>query len=227
MNQQLSKFLHFNDTCPVCEEPLTLYSNCSDKMLWKAKRHKNEYHFEPYKLISEPFNQDDRMILSEDSGNIKISFQTLSSFKNEIKTWNMNFFYLCNKSGLNIATSYFDLNAYNACYFRSTPWMEFKWNNSDWSLKTVNPDHDKLVVCDESFCFKQITPELEKVYIMNLDYETSKTRLWHYSANAIQRDDSQYEPKVFEKEMPLLSVRPKFEQKEKLIDRLDSWILIS
>lgn len=225
----ISKFLNFNNTCPICAEPLTLYMQCQDKMLWKASVDGNQYHFEPYKLINEPFKDTDKMILTDNLGTVDIKFETELSNSNEIKTWELNFFYLCNRSGLNINGKYgFDFNAYYACYYRGTPYMEFKaMPNKTWELKVINPDHEKVSTSDESFCFKQISPELEKVYIVNFDYEASKTRLWHYSANMTQRDDQYYEPNVFEKEMPLVSIRPKFEDQQKFIERLDGWILMS
>lgn len=224
----LSEFLKFNHNCPICDEPLTLYMQCNDNTLWKSTRKDNKYTFEPYKLINHPFTKEDVMEVIVDGDNVGFTF-TGSDLKREYKTWNLNFSVMCNKSGFNIKGNYsYDINPYYACYVRTTPWMEFKQTEEKvWELNVINPDHDKLTNLDENFCFKVITNDLEKVYMLNLDYESDKTRLWHYVVTAAQRDDEHYEPKLFEKEMPLMGVRPKFENKDKFIDRMDSWILIS
>lgn len=224
----MNKFLDFNKTCPICAEPLSLYMQCNDNTLWKSEKIGNEYHFSPYKLVNAPFTKDDSMVLTDNITSFDIQFEG-SEIKREFKSWQLNFFMLCNKSGINVKGDYaFDINPYYGCYVRTTPWMEFKqMDKKVWELNVINPDHKDLVNIDENFCFKVINNELEKVYMLNLDYESDKTRLWHYTVTSAQRDDEYFEPKLFEKEMPLVGVRPKFENKDKFIDRMDSWILIS
>jgi hypothetical protein len=70
---------------------------------------------------------------------------------------------------------------------------------------------------------------LEKVYLVNLDHENSHTQLWHYSVTDEQKKQEHFKPNVFDKKMPLLTVRPKLdlEEREKLITRFDNWILMS
>jgi hypothetical protein len=227
---KLNEFLKFNNNCPICDEPLSLYMQCDDKTLWKSKKKGNKYTFTPYKLINAPFTADDVMELY-DNGEDGVEFKFEGSdIKREYKTWSLNFSYICNRSGINVKGNYaYDINPYYACYVRTTPWMEFKHmpEGKVWELNVINPDHVNLTNLDENFCFKVITNDVEKVYMLNLDYESDKTRLWHYVVTAAQRDDEHYEPKLFSKEMPLVGMRPKFENKTKFIDRMDSWILIS
>ena len=223
----LKSFLDFNHTCPVCAEPLTLYMQCNDNSLWAANKIKNGFVFNPYKVVNEPFNSADSITLYTNSAEPRFEFNG-QFVSRDFKTWFLNFFYMCNRAGLNVkGTSGFDFNPYYACYFRSSPWLEFVKEGNSWNLKTVNPDDDVRVNNDETFCFKQVDQDKEKVYVLNLDYETDKTRLWHYVATTTQRDDEFYEPSLFEKEMPLVNTRPKFENKDKFIDRMDSWILMS
>jgi hypothetical protein len=224
----LNDFLNFNNSCPVCDEPLTLYMQCNDNTLWESKKKGNKYNFKPYKLVNSPFTKNDSMKLTVNTHGVDIEFDGVD-IKRNFKTWNLNFFLLCNRSGLNIKGTYaYDINPYYGCYVRTTPWMEFKSNvDKSWELNVINPDHVKLSTVDENFCFKVINSDLEKVYMLNLDYKESKTRLWYYTANAFQRDDKHYEPNLFEKEMPLVGVRPNFTDKNKFISRMDSWILIS
>ena len=46
---------------------------------------------------------------------------------------------------------------------------------------------------------------------------------------AEQRQDITFKPSIFEKELPELTVRPKLgiEDRDKLINKLDSWVLMS
>lgn len=225
---KLNEFLDFNKTCPICAEPLTLYMQCNDNTLWLSKKDNNNYHFSPYKLVNSPFTNEDSMKLTISDDKFDIEFDG-DNIKKEFKTWQLNFFMLCNRSGINIKGDYaFDINPYYGCYVRTTPWMEFKQlDNKSWELNVINPDHKNLVNVDENFCFKVINDELEKVYMLNFDYEFDKTRLWHYTATSKQRDDEYYEPNLFEKEMPLVGIRPNFDDKDKFVDRMNNWILIS
>ena len=232
---KLKEFIKFNNTCPICAEPLTLYMQCNDNSLWKSVKRKDHFHFTPYKLLNHPFDKNDHLDLYyKDS----INFDFIGpSTKKGVKTWNFNFFYLCNKSGLNIKGNYaYDINPYYGCYVRYSPWMEFrslkderlvfKDGAPNWECCVINPDHKELINVDENFCFKVVNNDLEKVYMLNFDFEESKTRLWFYTATSDQRNDEYYEPKLFDKEMPLIS-RPNFKNKEKFISRMDNWILMS
>lgn len=228
----LNDFLKFNDACPVCNEPLTLYMQCNDNTLWAANKsgRNKHYHFKPYKLMNHPFTQHDSMTLYDHLDYVDLKFEG-DHLEQRSKTWNLNFFMLCNRSGINVKGNYaFDINPYYGCYMRATPWMEFRITDNKekkWELNVINPDHANLTNVDENFCFKVVNNDLEKVYMLNFDYEESKTKLWHYTATAAQRSDEYYEPKLFDKEMPLVSHRPDFKKKEKFIERMNNWILIS
>lgn len=93
----------------------------------------------------------------------------------------------------------------------------------------VNPDFKDLIQKDESFAVNQIIGNMEKVYIMNSDNEKKETTLWHYTVTDEEKKIKGFRPKMFEKTLPLLNQRPKLgpDDREKLIERFDGWIIMS
>ncbi len=229
----LRKFLQFNDTCPVCQEPLTLYAQCLDLTVWKAKKiNDNLFEFSPVKLTTNPFTNNDRLYLEVSNNDTKLTFKGYHKTDSN-KKWQMNIFYMCNRSGfIWNENNRFHINSYFACYYRCSPWMdanlEADYNNKKLiNLKAADPKQEEMINSSECFAFKDVKDNFERVYILNLDYEEDKTKLWFYKADPKQREDENYDPPLFEKELPMINVRPQFEQRDKLISRLESWVLMS
>jgi len=156
---------------------------------------------------------------------------TSNELANEAKKHQIYFFYLCNpKSIKQKGFADFSISLYKGCYYRSTPFYEFKQSpNKIWSLDIVNPDYKKIVNKDESFAFNSLENNLEKVYMINLDYEKKETLLWHYSITDEDKKVKGFRPNLFEKTIPLLPSRPKLgrEHRDRLIERFNSWIIMS
>jgi len=156
---------------------------------------------------------------------------TSNGLANEAKKHHIYFFYLCNPKGIKQkGFADFSISLYKGCYYRSTPFYEFKQSeDKTWALDTVNPDFKEIVNKDESFAFNSIEDNLEKVYMMNLDHEKKETMLWYYSVTEEDKKVKGFRPKLFEKSVPLLSNRPKLgrEDRARLIERFDGWIIMS
>lgn len=232
----LSKFLNFNHNCPVCEEPLTLYMQWIDSVCFKANLvGENYYEFIPFKGTNKDKITDDcwmDKIMVKDNGQVSNTTIAASSGKlsGELKKNQIYFFYLCNPAGFKDKSwGDYEINLFKGCYYRSTPLVQYKEMYGIETLETINPDHANIINKDEAFSFKYKTKELDRVYMLNLDYESQDTVLWHYTATPEERKQPGFKPNLFEKHLPLLKVRPKLEleEREKLMDRFDGWIIMS
>ena len=108
--------------------------------------------------------------------------------------------------------------------------LDFLRNKSgEYVLKPAVKGTHNLINSDESFSLKRKIDDLEKVYMVNIGYENKLTMLWYYTCTDEQAKDKDYNPKIFEKQLPLLKTRPNFDLKDrdKLFSRLDNWIIMS
>lgn len=232
----LNNFLHFNHSCPICGEPLHLYMswvpNQYNGVMFKAEKVRSFNPFsktDRYKFVpteqgfKHPKVDGEHMILVDHGDEFEIDFSS-NSIRDEAKKYSIYFFFICNPDGINHRGSGdHEINLYKGCYTRSTPFMELKDNR----LRTSIEEFSQLTHKAESFIIKHCVPPLQKIYALSLDYEDKKTTLMHYAVTEEQEKMITFEPNIFEKEMPLLSHRPNLEDKEKLISRFDSWILMS
>lgn len=228
---KLNEFLNFNKSCPICGNNLHLFMswlpNQYNGVLFKASiigDNPKQYRFD---VLNKKYHD----------GKIKDEYVTLTDYENEVETkfssknildeskrHSIYFFFLCNPEGIDYRGSGdHEINLYKGCYTRSTPFMELDETNK---LK-VSGDFDQLTHKAESFIIKHEVAQIQRIYALSIDYEDKKTTLMHYSVNQEQEKDPNFNPNVFEKEMPLLTHRPNLEDKEKLISRFDNWILIS
>lgn len=228
----LCEFLHFNQDCPVCGEPLTLYMQVLDGTLWKSERaNSSQYIFEQLKLKDEKF-KDDYIVLMDHQDDFKIEFSSPSLIQDS-KRWNMLFFFICNQDAINDPKrATYEIEAYIACYYRSSPILEFKKNEDNvWRLGLVDePNAPEGIIRDEVLIFKVNQDNgNEKVYMLSVDYQLKNTTLRHYVIPKDERNNIYFDPNVFEMELPLMNIRPNFnlDQREQLISRFDSWIIMS
>jgi hypothetical protein len=86
-----------------------------------------------------------------------------------------------------------------------------------------------LVLSNECYSVLKTEEDCRKTYILNLDYENNKTIFWYYSVTNEQIQIKGYRPKKLKKELPLLTSIPDFREpnRNKLFNKLDSWILMS
>jgi len=118
------------------------------------------------------------------------------------------------------------INAQDACYYRVS------WSiKLDKSLNIVD-NNQKYINKDEIFVFKvkkdNIEDNIEDNYFLHFDNENEKTELKYFSISEEQKA-SKNEPQVLEKTLPIMDIRPNFEisERNKLIERLKYWVLIS
>lgn len=231
----LCQFLHFNNECPVCAKPLSLYMYVSKSSLWKATEvSPGMYKFQHTMLKKkEGYAADDYMMLYDLGAAVNTRLNS-SKLDKDSKTWQLFFFKLCNTEALVDNEFDYDMSWYDACYHRSSPWYEFKNHPDDlkkWRLEAAAPEQAGLINRDESFAFKKMSIDgKEKVYLLSLDAENKKTKFHYYATTADERKQNDFEPKYFDKEdMPLMRVRPdlSLDNRDKLLQRFDTWITFS
>ena len=226
----LHKFLTFNKRCPVCDNPLTLYMQWIDSMLFVADQQDPAiYHFTEFQreiYLTDKNEEDIKSVSLMDYGDsFDISFSHPSLF-NEAKKYQIYFYFLCKAQGFrNKSLRDYDISLSKGCYYRSTPLMEFK-KNEGWKLEYTIDEFSDLINKDESFCLRTRKDSLDKFYMLNRDMETQTTEVWAYTVTDEQRVDSKFKPNIFRKELPLIA-RPSLENQKKIIERINAWILIS
>ena len=229
----LTQFLHFNKQCPVCNEPLTLYAQIVNGPLWKARRTAPDIlHFEQLHCKTESLEEDDFFWLEEDLDGISVNFSS-ARCNQAAKTWNLFFFFLCNEDSIeDITKTNYGINPYVSCYYRTTPFLEFSKQEDaeEGLLAPVCGSEEIGNIRDEIFTLKNMMQNNdEKVYVLSFDYEVKNTTLRYYQITPEDRKNKYYDPNIFKKDLPLMNVRPNFElaNRNQLISRLDSWILLS
>ena len=203
-----------------------------DSVCFKAVKMRNDvYKFFPFfgNKDNEDIRDDDYMLLQDKHNNIDVSFSSNKMVK-ESKRFMIYFFYLCNPSGIHVKEwGDYEISLYKGCYYRDTPFYEFeKGDDKRWYLQPKDKSLTNIIG-HESYSFKQVKNEYEKVYMVSLDYEKAITTLWYWGATLEERSHPDFKPNLFEKDMPLLKTRLKagIQDREKTIDRLNSWILMS
>jgi len=233
----LCKFLDFNKKCPICDEPLHLYMQWVNSMCFQAhSEYPGVYGFDFFKAgqkENEEKFKDEFVILNARDDKYSLEFSSNALF-NEAKKYQVYFFYLCNPSGFKDKSwGDYEINLYKGCYYRSSAFMELKKKekrNEKWTFETTDLEKESLINNDESFSFKQLNSnDIERVYMLNLNYDLKETKLWHYAVSPEERVQEGFSPKLFSKTLPILNQRPDFsiDHRESLLSRFDSWIIMS
>src|SRR5579863_6635683 len=119
----ICQFLHFNNDCPVCGSPLSLYMYVSKSSLWKAEQISPGMYKFTHTMLKKTvsYSPEDYMVLY-DLGAVHDTRFNSSKLGRDSKTWDMFFFKLCNDKALSDHEFDYDLNWYDSCYYRSSPW---------------------------------------------------------------------------------------------------------
>lgn len=231
----ITDFIKFNDTCPICNEKLTLLLATLQPLVWQETlpRESNKISFHP-KLLSKNMSDSSFVptisIIDEQYYIDPMELSKVADFK----THNFYLFYVCNPGAVTEQFGYdFHTNPYQSCYYRSSPLITIKGSNQSSSgycaAMDDRPEPNRQIInSDENFCVNKMTElETEKIYFFSLDYTENKSTLMHYSVSKNNREDSNFSPNIYEKILPMLNVRPNFEDKDKLIDKFENWIIMS
>lgn len=225
---KLHEFLNFNHSCPICEEPLHIYMQTVSGPLWKnTSSDINELQFSirsgtlpNYYYDKSVYNQNALITISSSSNETNITLN------NELLNNNNNnkfyFFFLCNPKGIDPANN--TIKVYDGCYYRSSPY--FQLNKGE--LIMSNDLQKDIINAHETYTLQSNKDDLDKIYILDLNWQKNKTTLWHYAVNTEQKKTRGFKPHIFEKEMDAIKSRPNLKEgTSKLLDRLDGWILMS
>ena len=219
-------FLHFNDRCPICNNPLHLYMQWykfdffnANKLFMSYKENSTFYFSE----IIDPNNTDESkfiITLSETSNNYKLTFNHPMIKKIAKNQDEIYLYFLCNPQGIKNIGHDYEINIQQACYYRSTPLLNIKYNK----FKLINQSHS-FVNRDEVFSITHTSQDLNKIYVLSRNFEENKSTLWHYLASNEQLKDESFQLEIFEKDMPLLP--PMTWNQSTLIDKFNTWITYS
>lgn len=240
----MQDFLSFNKTCPICQNPLTLFMKWSsydlsiNKLFQAHQMDSNKYQFQEYILDSSIENStiSNRifkntkisMILELINNECNFKFNSLIVEKLAKEQEELFFYYLCKPRGIKEENI---VNIYESCYYRATPFMKFVSNETSLLKIKQLDDQNANINGLECFAIKDQTtnPEMKKIYIVYLNYLDKKLSLFYYTAAPEQEASENYDPNTFVKEIPLPQNRLNLDinARDKLISRMDSWILMS
>jgi len=205
----------------------------SDSVVFKSEKNLGDYSFKPFKFYNELEPNEDIVLVYEVDNTIEMEFTT-SRLSAEAKKAPLNFFYLCNsESFVELGGSCYELPLYDACYYRSSPVMEFKkqelGKKKVWALEYSVEAEKALTNVEEHFSIKDPQEEKENVYFLSLKYDENITMLHYYTVTKSNSEDKSFIPNIFEKQLPLLTSRPKFDSNNRtvLLNKFESWILMS
>jgi hypothetical protein len=231
----LKEFLNFNTHCPSCKNPLTLF------MRWSGDIIDNDYrlfrfHHKPNENIAfREIKQDNKYPQnSKHSLGINgiiypntnsITFNTTSAEKIIQNQDSIYFFFICNPSSIEYLSNDYEINVYDSCYFRSSFPVKFVKNDNRLCPTYIEPPGNHIA--NEHFTILDKKENSEKVYVLTVSHEDNKTYLMYYSVDNEQTSDEAFTPKVFTKELPLLKTSPDPSDKDKLLERMNSWIIMS
>jgi hypothetical protein len=234
---KLNEFLHFNSKCPVCNNNLTLYLQITNSVLFKAEKEclaqSTNYKFIPFKCCSAESELNSSYINLYDYGSYSKTSFSDNVIAKEAKLHKMYFFFLCNEGGFedyhdNYDYDYdYDINVTQACYYRSTSFMEYRKGSKGYELENLIKN-EEFVNREEVFSFVKNSNNIDNVYVLQLNGPSGKTNFTYFTVNEEQKNNKNYEPKLFEKEFTLKN-RPNFDlnERDKLFNRMSSWVNFS
>src|SRR5271170_1955022 len=181
MSSSVSNFLNFNDNCPVCGKELTLYMHVAKSALWTAEQpEKGVWQFHQFLVKQAIWSPEAYLTMSVHDGELAAPRTEDSRLAQDSQTWQLYFFKACNAEAFEDNKNDYDINLYDVCYYRSSPFYEFlkpPVPGEPWQLEVVSETREGLTNRDETFVFKTMNEEeLERVYALNLDHESENTK---------------------------------------------------
>lgn len=226
----LSNFLKSNNVCALCGKQLDLFLQVTDGPLWKAiSNEDNIIKFQQVHCINRSFlDEQISLVYDKDNYQLEINNNTLASIA---KTWALHLFYFCGNIQNNVSSDFNDdyiIDALEMCYYTSSSFFEFSGNNRNLQLCAGAMKLDNFTR-DEIFVFQVLDNFIHKIYILSFYYEDKFTIFKYFIPIDNETNPNEITADVFEKVLPLMQVRPDFslDARHKLIERFNSWILMS
>jgi hypothetical protein len=240
----LRDFLSFNQHCPVCQEPLTLYCQALGGDLWKSTvdRDRSTYRFN---VVGEPafdgVKKQGTFCLTDNGTSFGLQFDKDGN-EDSLLSKDLFFYMMCNPAGLDLKQNFGskEINPYKACYYRSSTFAKIRIGSDGdkniWSLEPreailnkKNGEPTDLTNKMEVFSFVIKTYNTDKVYLLEINYTKNNMTLRTYSGTGDERFDDKFEPKIFTKEFPIPNQRLNFNttEREALVNKFDQWVLFS
>ena len=217
---KLKKFLNFNKNCPVCDSKLSLYlqsvPNLHDDIGILLKE-SNSLKFNFFLGKNNDYSEKDYILLEDN----KLNYGSIK-MRNYFNGTQFYFYYLCKEKGFRVSDNKdYEINLRHGCYYRSSPIFKIV----DDKLKIYNIDENNLINHDEILSFSIPTEDnKEKNYLLTLDYFNKQTILMYYTIDQNQTYD---DVDVMRQYLPELTKRPDFKNKNSLIKKFNSWIVLS
>lgn len=241
----LRDFLSFNNHCPVCQEPLTLYCQALSSDLWKATTNRDRSRYCFNAVGAQSFGSATNQVsfcLTDNGTSFGLQFEK-DGDEDHLLSKDLFFYMMCNPNGIDLKQNFGskEINPYKACYYRSSTFAKMFVNKGTWSLeseeeKTVAEASKHLSQQAinspnkmEVFSFVANAGNTEKVYLLEINYAKDNMILRTYSGIGDERFDDKFEPKIFTKELPIPNNRLNFDpaDRQALVNRFDQWVLFS
>lgn len=238
----IKEFLESSQTCPVCQKTTTLYLQVGTVALMKA-RPITKNVFEVHTILGKNTNAatlfEHKVIqLVNSSGIVKIRVPE-NHVGMDYLDEDFHLFYLCNDSALNF-TKYrgdYVVESGKACHFRSSHSFRMGQPDDD-GLRHIYPNELAESIKDQLTTFKYESyalrdfkedQEITRVYVVKLDHHKKETHFHYYTFNKEQAKDSGFRPNIFSKTFDIVRDKLDYsaENRDKLLHKLDSWLLIS
>ena len=239
----IKEFFESSRTCPVCQKTLTLYLQVGTAALMQARPiHKDT--FEVHTILGKNPNTknlfENKVIKLVNSND---HFMKIRVPENHVGMdyldEDFHLFYLCNADALNF-TKYsgdYVVESGKACHFRSS--HSFRMSQPDHNgLRNIYPNEltesiegTPTLFKYESYALRDFKEdqEMTKVYVVKLDHHKKETHFHYYTFNKEQAKDKGFRPNIFSKTFDVVRDKLDYssENRDKLLHKLDSWLLIS
>lgn len=222
-------YLQHAKLCPVCNQKLSLYALISNIGTFKCTNNfvlnkKNKLNFYPLKdstfgLHVGVMKTDNFVIKLMADNSFQLTFNSEHLFR-LIESSSLSFFYLCNPlaitpSDYSVEINTYGLDAFSVCYYNVSELFSFTRKDNVPTLIQSDVLHSsKLEVFSTSLD--------EKRYSLHNSYSENKSIL--YFNDTVDKNNIK---KTFIKEFDLLDHQLDFSNKSKILNKFDSWILLS
>lgn len=235
------KFLE-KQTCPLCKNELTLYFQVANQGSLFAidKIKENERQFSQKYLIDKSLSVVDYFTIknidknkdpianSELSSNYfyQIIFNTPNIRNYFTNTKHLVAFLLCNNDAMIEEYGDYTISTQKACYYLSS--QQLFINQDGLFEKVENKEIDSFSNIEGLSVSNTDDQGTDYVNVLCRDFSLNKTTLWNYKVSKDDKLKPDFEPSIFTKEFDFIVDDLSFEGgKEKLMDRLNSWVILT